>query len=131
MREIWRNPEGRQFLRFLVVGVGNTLFGYVLFAAFFAMGLPSTVALLFATIAGVIFNFFTTGRLVFASRDRRLLPRFVLAYAVSFTANALLLKFLEAQGVSPLVAQALCLPPTVLLSFTLLRTFVFSRGIKA
>jgi putative flippase GtrA len=115
----------RRFLRFIVVGLFNTAFGYAVFAALLYLGLSSSVALLLATIVGVIFNFFTTGRIVFNSRERRLLPRFVFAYVVTFSANLVMLKTLESYAVPPLGAQALCLPPTVLLSFYILRKFVF------
>ena len=124
-----RDPaERRRIARFLAVGIGNTLFGYALFALLVTAGLDSALALLGATVAGVMFNFFTTGRLVFASRDHRLLPRFVLAYGASYLFNLLLLKGLEAIGVATLVAQLACLPPTVIVSYLLLNRFVFRRS---
>src|SRR6516162_3637567 len=57
-----------QFIRFVLVGCLNTTVGYGLFAACILLGLPSALALLIATIIGVLFNYFSTGRLVFACR---------------------------------------------------------------
>src|SRR4051812_1092370 len=97
--------ERRRFVRFLLVGMVNTAFGYGVFAVLLLAGLPSALALLLATVIGVVFNFFTTGRMVFESNDRRRLPRFVLAYVVTYSANLALLKLLEAGGVPSLAAQ--------------------------
>jgi putative flippase GtrA len=44
-------------LRFLLVGVLNTAFGYLLFALLLALGLKVPLALLLATVGGVLFNF--------------------------------------------------------------------------
>ncbi len=125
MLERLRHPETRRFARFLIVGVINTLFGYGIFAALVTAGLESALALALATTAGIIFNYFTTGKLVFANSGAAMLPRFVLAYVISYAANLAMLKGLEYAGFDTLIAQALCLPPTVLLSFALLRWFVF------
>ena len=54
-----------KFVRFLLVGVLNTLFGYFSFATLIIIGLDYKLAALLATIIGVLFNFQTTGRLVF------------------------------------------------------------------
>lgn len=113
------------FLRFLVVGAINTAVGYALFAVFVLAGLDSGLALLLATVLGVLFNFFTTGRLVFDNRKASALPRFVAVYAVSYCFNLALLKGFESMGLHPIAAQAVCLAPVVALTFVLLRKFVF------
>ena len=125
MPDLLHHPETRRFSRFLIVGMINTLFGYGLFAVLVTAGLESALALALATVAGVIFNYFTTGRLVFANSGAAMLPRFIVAYGISFAVNLAMLKGLEQAGFDTLIAQALCLPPTVLLSFALLRWFVF------
>ena len=115
----------RQVVRFLAVGVLNTAFGYAIFAAGVLAGLPSGIALAIAMVIGVIFNFFTLGRLVFDSRDPTRLPRFVGVYALSYVVNLLLLRLWEGAGVGPLLAQLACLPVTVSLTFVLMRFLVF------
>ena len=54
-----------KFAKFLLVGVLNTLFGYFLYGSLILIGLNYKYAVLLATIIGVLFNFQTTGRLVF------------------------------------------------------------------
>lgn len=118
-------PDRNKLIRFLVVGMVNTAFGYGLFTLFVLMRIDSAYALALATVGGVIFNFFTTGRFVFQSRNHRLLPRFIGAYVLTYSVNLLLLRTLEDLLVPTLIAQALCLPPIVVLSFILFQTFVF------
>jgi len=114
-----------QVVRFVAVGALNTAFGYAIFAAGVLAGLPSGVALAIAMVIGVIFNFFTLGRLVFDSRDPSRLPRFVGVYALTYVVNLAMLALWQRIGVGPLLAQLACLPVTVSLTFVLMRFLVF------
>jgi len=115
----------RQIVRFLAVGVLNTAFGYAIFAGGVLVGLASGLALAIAMVIGVIFNFFTLGRLVFDSRDPTRLPRFVGVYVLTYMVNLGMLALWEKAGVGPLLAQLACLPVTVSLTFVLMRFLVF------
>lgn len=114
-----------QVVSFLAVGVLNTGFGYVIFAAGVLAGLSSGIALAIAMVIGVVFNFFTLGRLVFGSRDPTRLPRFVGVYALTYVVNLMLLGLWEGAGVGSLLGQLACLPVTVSLTFVLMRFLVF------
>ncbi len=116
---------GLRFARFLVVGVANTLFGYGLFFALLSAGLAPTPALALATIAGIGFNFFTTGRVVFANSEATRLWRFASVYGIVFLVNDALLELAIRLGLSPAIAQAALLLPCVALSYVLNRTLVF------
>ncbi|HET9651933.1 MAG TPA: GtrA family protein, partial [Usitatibacter sp.] len=59
-----------QFVRFLIVGGVNTLFGYAVFAGLVLAGMPPMPALVLTYVVGVLFNFFTTRRFVFAASGR-------------------------------------------------------------
>ena len=85
-----------KFVRFLLVGVINTLFGYFSFATLILIGLDYKLAALLATILGVLFNFQTTGRLVFGSKNNKLIFRFVLVYVVTFLLNVEALRIVDA-----------------------------------
>jgi len=119
-------PEVRaQFLRFLLVGAFNTAFGYAVFALLLWVGLPNAGALALSTVAGVLFNFQTTGRLVFANQGWRQLPRFLIGYGAVFVINLGLLDALVAIGLSAYVAQLFILPVAVVISFIISKIFVF------
>jgi putative flippase GtrA len=117
-----------QFLRFLAVGVLNTLFGYAIFLAALWLSGRSLLALVIATIIGVAFNFFSIGSVVFRSTERRLIWRFVAVYGVIFCVNALALRGLEIAGFGAALAQALLAPAMAALSYFLNKRWVFPRG---
>ncbi|WP_425104022.1 GtrA family protein [Ancylobacter sp.] len=123
-----RQARLAQFVRFVLVGGLNTLVGYSLFAGLYLMSGDHRLALLVATILGVLFNFVTTGRLVFGNRRWGRLPLFVGIYALSFALNLGALELLAAAGVAPLLGQLLVLPAVVVLSFLGNRLVVFRGG---
>lgn len=121
-----RTVEQRRLVRFLLVGVVNTAFGYGVFALLYiATGQP-TLSVVLATGCGILFNFFTTGRLVFRNRTWATLPPFIAAYAIALALNIVLLKLLLAVQMHPLLAQALCLPVVVVASYVINSRFVFT-----
>lgn len=67
-----------QPLLFIFVGALNTLFGYTIFTFFIMMGLHYALAALLANILGVLFNFKTTGKIVFKNSNNVLLVKFFL-----------------------------------------------------
>jgi len=85
-----------KFARFLLVGAINTLFGYFLYGSLILIGLNYKYAVLLATILGVLFNFQTTGKLVFGSKNNKLIFRFVLVYVVTFLLNVEALRIVDA-----------------------------------
>lgn len=125
-----------KFVRFLLVGVINTLFGYFSFATLILIGLDYKLAALLATILGVLFNFQTTGRLVFGSKNNKLIFRFVLVYVVTFLLNVEALRIVDAidigieQKTKMLIAGAILLLPMAVISFILMKLFVFRDGSK-
>lgn len=119
----WR----RQGVRFLFTGMLNTVVGYCLYLTGLFTGLVPELALAVATILGAIFNYFSTGRLVFSYRTLDRLPRFIGAYAIIYAVNAAALRWVISLGVPAAIAQALLLPLVVLCSFAIFRLFVFVR----
>lgn len=118
----------RRFLRFLVVGGLNTTFGYAVYALLIYAGLDVALALLLGTILGVLFNFRTTGTLVFGNRDPRRLVRFVGVYALLYFINVGAINFLLTLDFGKYSAGAVMLLPMALLAFVLNRSLVFSEG---
>ena len=75
------------FIRYLLVGMLNTAFGYAVFAVLIFLNLHYTLALFFATVAGIFFNFRTFGRFVFNQPDWRLIWRFFAVYGLLYVIN--------------------------------------------
>jgi putative flippase GtrA len=124
-REFWR------FVRFLATGGLNFAFYYTLFTALHLFGVRPIPAVIGATVVAVLFNFVTTGRLVFGSGRLHLLPRFIGVYVVQLAANIVLLRLLMRLGVPVLAAEALVIFALALATFFALRRFVFSPDLVA
>jgi putative flippase GtrA len=131
----WLNPLLRlirergfwQFVRFLGVGSLNFLFYYTLFTGLHLLGVPPTESVVVATAVAVLFNFCTTGHLVFGNGRFRLLPRFISVYLVQMLLNIGSLRTLMAAGVPVLIAEALVIGVLAVLTFFALKRFVFSE----
>ena len=119
-----RSHGGLLWLRFLVVGVLNSAFGYAVFAVFLLAGFWPGAALIAATAAGVGFNFQTSRRLVFRSRGR--VARFIGIYAAALVLNWASLRALHGLGLPELEAQALLVLPIAAFSFFGQKWFVFT-----
>lgn len=117
----------KQLLKFLSVGVMNTVFGYSLFAILIYIGLHYTLAVLMGTVIGLIFNFKTTGKIVFDSTDNRLIGKFFIVYGIIYVCNIIGLYFLGKMSIDIYISGALLIVPLALLSFVLNKKYVFRR----
>lgn len=115
------------FAKFLIFGAVNTAFGYLLFALLLQVVGPPEIALLIATVVGVLFNYFTTGRYVFDTRGYRALGPFLLAYAFIYLVNVVAINVIIALGVRAILAQLFCLPGLAVLSYFINAHFVFGK----
>ena len=114
-----------QFMKFLIVGCINTLFGYLAFALFIFWGFHYAISSLLATILGVLFNFKTTGAFVFQNKDNSRLLHFFCVYGVWYICNVVSLKILGSLGIEMYLAGAIVLFPLAIVSFVLNKFFVF------
>lgn len=83
-----------------------------MYAALARVGLPYAAALLLATIAGTVCNYFSLDRHVFGGRrSRETVLRFTVVYATIYAVNAAALYVLaEDLGVATYAAQVACIP---------------------
>ena len=116
-----------RFIRYLFVGLINTVFGYSLFAVLIYLQLHYVLASLLATIAGVLFNFKTIGRVVFKSSDNTLIKRFFGVYAFAYFLNIGGLRLFSLYHVNMYVAGLMLLVLITPVSFLLNRNFVFKN----
>ena len=115
------------FLRFALVGVLNTAFGYCLFALLNLMGLTPHAALAIAFSGGVMWNFMTHARLVFGTKGFGRLPFYILSYLVIYGINALSLEAFLSMGLSPMVAQGIIVLPVAVLSYAVISRVLTGR----
>lgn len=125
-KKITRLRKVRHFLRYLIVGGINTLFGYGAFALLLYLGLHYALASFLATCAGILFNFNTTGRIVFNNSDHRLLFQFLMVYAILYVINVLLLKVMVIYTINLYLGSAATILPMAFLAYLLNKKFVFN-----
>lgn len=115
-----------KLLKFLLVGVLNTAVGYSIFLIALWADLHYSLAIAVATVLGTLFNFKSTGTMVFRSRDNSRLFRFIIVYGLIYLLNlagvALLLQF----GLQEWLAGLCLLMPLALVSYLLNSRYVFS-----
>jgi putative flippase GtrA len=137
-----------RFIRFLFVGVINTIVGYILFVLCIWIGLYRPVALLVSYILGILFNYKTTGYIVFENKSNRLLLQFFVVYGITYVINALELHYLaktsiystiisydyldiigklsiDVKKAGDAIGQAIVVFPNAVITFLLNKTFVF------
>ncbi len=118
-----------RFIRFLIVGGINTAFGYGIFALLIFLKFHYALAVLLSTILGVLFNFKTTGRLVFESKENGLIFKFVGVYAIIYVINTASLGVFNFYRVNMYLAGAVMILPMAMLAFVLNKSLVF-KGCK-
>lgn len=129
----WKSHKDRylnqKLVKFIGVGLINTLVGYSIYAILIAANISYFLALFVATITGVTFNYFSIGRLVFKSSGGLVIyGKFITTYGLIYFVNAIGLELIiKNLGANPYLGQALCVPPSVLLSWLLMNYWVFKR----
>lgn len=113
------------FVKFILVGILNTAFGYFVFAALLYFGLHYTLAVVLSTIAGVLFNFKTTGTLVFKNNNNKLIFKFVAVYALTCIIGIIVLRLAELVNVNLYLAGMVSTGICAIIAFILNKNWVF------
>lgn len=113
-----------------MVSAMNTAFGYCLFALLIFLKMPYQVALFIGTILGVLFNFKTTGHIVFKNKEKSLIYKFFGVYGIVYLFNLGSIAFLKTVGINEYYSGAIVMVPAGLLAFWLNSRFVFTQRDK-
>lgn len=116
-----------QFIKFLIVGVLNTLFGYGIYALCLTLGFYYTIAAFLGTVLGILFNFKTTGILVFKNKDNKLIFKFFGVYCLLYLLNIFLLGIFNYFKFNLYIAGLILIFPMALVSYYLMKNFVFGE----
>jgi len=120
LQRVRRSPALARFLRFVLVGVANTIVGNLLYAAIYLLTpLGPQASLLYAFWLGVLWNYVATARFVFRARGFGRLPAYVACYLIVYALNAKALALAVAAGWPPLLTQIALTPVAAVLSFVL------------
>ena len=116
-----------QFIKFIIVGVLNTIVGYGIYWAMLQLDFNFTIAALVSTLIGIIFNFFTMGRLVFNSENNVLFYKFVFVVIFLYLISIAGISFIHNFDISYEIAGAIIIIPRAILSYILNKNVVFKK----
>lgn len=117
----------KRFMKFLFVGLLNTIFGYSIFALFIFLNVHYSIASLLSTVLGVIFNFKTISKLVFKNNNNALIFKFIGVYTVIYIVNISFLRIFKTLSVNMYIAGGILVLPLAILSFILNKKYVFKE----
>ena len=125
-----------QFIRFVLVAILNTAFGWCVYAALLwlikltPIPNPYVLASLLGYIIGIMFNFTTYSALVFKDRNKKLIFRFIMVYVVCWICNSLGIALLEHWHINNYLAGAITAIPVGFLGYVLNSIFVYKKKAK-
>ena len=115
------------FVKFILVGILNTAFGYGAFALLMYTGLHYSAAVVLSTIAGILFNFKTTGVLVFKNKDNSLIFKFIAVYTLVCITGIIILRLAEISHINLYFAGLVSTGICAVTAFLLNKNWVFKK----
>jgi putative flippase GtrA len=125
-----RQDPARQLVRFLIVGLGNTLLSFVVYRLLLAVGAWYVLAAPLAFAVGAVNGYVFNRPWTFTARDtRRARMLYVAVQAAGAVATSLLvLFFVRVAGVGKVGAYLVAIPPVTLGMFLANRSWTFAAS---
>ena len=122
------NSKYVKLYKYLVVGGVNTVFGYSVFAILIFFGFHYSLAVLIATILGVLFNFQSYGRLVFKNHSWYFLGRYITVYIFIYFVNLILLLIFDLFVSNLYISGLMVIPFIAYLGYFLNKRYVWKTS---
>jgi putative flippase GtrA len=117
----------KQMVSFLIIGIINTIFYYVVYSSLIYVNLNYKWAVLIATVTGVLFSFNTFGKYVFNNSNKALIYKFFIVYSILYVCNISIIYFIEIKIKSYYIAGFIATLFCAMLSFVLNKWYVFKE----
>jgi len=126
-RTLRRYDSVRQFARFLVVGLGNTVLSFAVYRLLLALGTPYVSAAALGFSAGAVNGYVVNRRWTFVARDSaRARVLYIAVQAAGAASTSLLvLLFVRAAGAGRVGAYLAAIPPVTVCMFAANRLWTF------
>lgn len=109
------------------MGAINTLFSLTLYWIFVYFGVHYTLAVFISSMLGILFNYKTTGKLVFENDSNKLIFKFFTVYFFTYLLSVGGLKLLFMMGFDKYNGAIIIAIPMAVISFFLNKRFVFIK----
>jgi putative flippase GtrA len=117
----------KPFIRFILIGSVNALFGYSIYAALIFLGVNFAIASFISTCLGVLFNFKTISKFVFQVNSYELFWKFLHVYGIVYVFGIIFLKLLNICGINYYFGGVIVLFLNALFAFILNKRYVFEK----
>lgn len=115
----------KQILKFLLIGILNTIVYYALYSLFIYLEFDYKLAVLFATLSGVLFSFKTFGKFVFNNSDKNLIYKFLFSYSILYLFSIIFINIFEQIFFNYYISGFFATLCCAVLSFILNKWYVF------
>lgn len=122
-----KNINKNQFFKFIISGLLNTCFGFLVFAALDTTNLETWKILLLSNLTGIIFNYLLYGNFVFKDVATGSFIKYLITYLVIYFLQLILIKILDPYTHGRLMAMLVALTPITIINYFLLKKFVFKQ----
>lgn len=114
-------------IKFIIAGVVNTLFSYLIYYVLLEIGIFYILAVTFSTLISVLFNFYNFKKFVYTNHKvaRFGIPKFFLIYFFTYLLNVLGITLLSMLEYSYQIAGAMMIPPLAVFTFAMNKFFIF------
>lgn len=114
-------------VRYLFTGLINTVLGYLVFSFLLFLDVSYTLALLLATVSGIVFNYISFGYIVYKKNGGWLgFVKIIISYGITYGLNATGLFIINTYfHISMYFGQIICTPLNILLSWLLINYWVY------
>ena len=114
-------------IRFILIGIVNTIFSYIFFSFLIYFRIQVEYALIFSTVAGVIFNYFSYKGAIFKKKAsaESFIKHIVVYFVVYFFNIQILLLISKFFTQNIYLAQLICIPMLVMISWILMNKWVY------
>lgn len=127
MNKFYKKLLNNKVVRFFLVSGLNTIFGYGLFALLIYVGLHYALVTFITTVITLLFNFKTTGLLVFKNNKNGLIFKFVGVSGIRYIVTVLFLAVFKNFGINEYIGQAILIVPLGFFGYFLNHFFVFNK----
>ena len=117
-----------EFIKFIIIGLFNTLIGFISFSIIYYFIGNEYISLSLAYIFGIVFNYQTYSKLVFYNSDKQIFINFIYIYLFIYSLNSIILYVLSIQmEINIYISQliAICIVTPIL--YILNKKFVFIK----
>jgi len=93
IKEAYYNPEYRQFIKYSLVGVLNTVIYYAIYYVILQLGFSYVIAVTVGTVISVANSYFWNKLFVFKSKKKSTgeVVRFIIVYGVQYVCNIIVI----------------------------------------